>query len=363
MATQLESLGLNSSNQTCQEFPESSFWTAYYIKLIVSCLGFVACVIVIVLIVISKGYKRFVYRLVIYFMTSVLFQALSLILELVPVTYTDTLVAVRQGWDVPCAVFGFFDQITLWIGNLIVLWIILYLLSIVWKLYQSNPIEVRNIQERDKFSKMELLGLLCCSSFPLLFSWVPFLYHMYGLSGMWCWIKDSGKTCNDDRDLGMELMFILYYGPLILLMIFSLLSLLVIVIALFNRWISLHGMVRRPYMRGIKEMALVMIYPLLYSLICILLVVNRVDSAIRIKNHEQPFIPLWIAHAFAESFRPLLPPLAFLLHPSTWKNLICAKKKDEEDTEYFYIPPEDSDIDEGITIRGTKQAHYGSILQ
>ena len=362
MAAEAVSLGLNNSNQTCQEFPGPAFWTAYYIKLIVSSLGLVACLLVIILIVISKGYKRFVYRLVLYFMTSVLFQALSLILELIPVSYTNTLVAVRKGWDVPCAVFGFFDQVTLWIGNLIVLWILLYLLSIVWKLYHSNPIQTSNTQDKDKFSKVELLGLLCCSSFPLLFSWVPFIFHMYGLSGMWCWIKGSGKSCNDDQDLGMELMFTLYYGPLIVLMIFSVLSLLVIVIALFNRWMSVHGMVRRQYMRGIKEMALVMIYPLLYSLICILLVVNRVDSAIRMKNHEQPFIPLWIAHAFAEAFRPLLPPLAFLLHPSTWKNLVCVKKK-EEDTEYFYVPPEDSDIDEGIMIRGTKQTNYGSILQ
>ena len=242
----------------------------------------------------------------------------------------------------------------------------MYLLSLVWHIYRvdtayRNTVDSQQVQE---VSRSELFGIFATLVFPFTFNWIPFMFDMYGLSGLWCWIKRTQHGCNEDQSLGLKLMFSLFYGLLLLLMLFSVISLLVILIALCKRWVGLMGLQRRQYLRGIKEMAVVVVYPILYNVICILLVANRIDSSIRISRGEKPFYPLWLAHALADSFRTLLPPLAFLLHPSSWKNLICPRKKRGPDTSgYYYVPPEDSDIKEGILIEGCQQVNYNSILQ
>ena len=352
-----------TQNYTCHNYTLTDFNVIYTTKLVVSSLAVLACIVAISLIVYSKGYKRFVYRLVTYFMATVLCQAISLILEQTPVVYENSLVIVREGWNVPCSIFAFIDQVALWMGNVVVFWIFIYLLYLVWKLYHLKPVQNGNGENlTQKVTNAELAALFATVFVPFTFNWIPFALNMYGLSGLWCWIKMTEKGCYGDQSLGLELMFTMFYGPLIFLMLFGIVSLLVIVVALCRQWMRVDGLLRRQYMRGIKEIALVMIYPILYNVICMLQLVNRIDSAVRTNNGEEPFYPLWLAHALADSFRTFLPPLAFLLHPSTWKNLVCVQKK-EEDTEYFYVPPEDSDIDEGIMIRGTKQTHYESILQ
>ncbi|XP_064389922.1 uncharacterized protein LOC135337848 [Halichondria panicea] len=344
----------------CHNYTDSDFNIIFTTKLVVSSLATVTCIAATLLILCAKAYKRFVYRLVLYFMIAVMFQAISLILEQTPIIHNkpDSQVEVRNGWDVPCSIFAFLDQIALWIGNFVVLWIFLYLLHLVWNLYH-----LKLVQQSQKISKGEIIALFAIFILPLTFNWIPFATNMYGLSGLWCWIKETENGCTSDPTIGLVLIFTLFYGPLMFLMVFGFASLLVIVVALCKRWKSVQGLVRQRYTKGIKEIVFVMMYPILYNLICIFLVVNRINSAIRSSRGEPPFYPLWLAHALADSFRTLLPPLAFLLHPSTWGNLMCVKKREEdEDTEYFYVPPEDSDIGEGITIRGTKQIEYGSVL-
>ena len=350
-------------NQTlCNNYTSADFQTIRTTKLVVSSLAVVACLVAIFLVVLGKSYRRFVYRLVLYFMIAVLLEALSLIVEQIPVEkLPNHTVDVRKGWESACSTFAFFDQVSHWIGNIVILWIFLYLLRLAWRLYR---LEVGNDDSDlyQKVSKAEITGLALMFLVPLSFNWIPFALNMYGLSGLWCWLKMAENGCNGDQTLGLTLIFVMFYGPLMFLMLFGFVSLGVIVAALCSHWNKVKGMVKKRYMRGIQEIALVMIYPIVYNLICILLVTNRIDSAARTSRGEEPFYPLWLAHALADSFRTLLPPLALILHPSTWSMLKRTCQPKEEDTEYFYVPPEDDDIDEGITIRGSKQVGYGSVL-
>ena len=354
-------MDIMADNQSCNNYTDTGFSIIYTTKLVVSSLAVVACLLAILLIVLGKSYRRFVYRLVLYFMIAVLLQALSLIAEQIPIEkLPNHTVEVREGWDAACSAIAFFDQVSLWLGNIVILWIFLYLIRLAWRLYrlktpQTNP-------DSQKVSGAEIAGLFVMFFVPISFNWIPFALNMYGLSGLWCWLKMTENGCSGDPTLGLTLIFLTFYAPLMFLMLFGFVSLVVIVATLCSHWNKVEGLVKKQYTRGIQEIALVMIYPILYNLICILLVTNRIDSAIRSSRGEEPFYPLWLAHALADSFRTLLPPLAFLLHPSTWGTLKRAYQPKEEDTEYFYVPPEDSDISEGFTVRETKRVNYGSIL-
>ena len=89
-------------------------------------------------------------------------------------------------------------------------------------------------------------------------------------------------------------------------------------------------------------MVLLMAFPIVDGLICSLLVVNRIYySVYTVPNGLHPSYPLWLAQTIADPARELIPPIAFLLHPGTYRKLLC--RKEQTDT-YFDVEPEDSDI-------------------
>ena len=107
-----------STNLSCYDFSRKEYDAAFYTKLSVASMGVLTSILVVLLILVSKSYKHFVFRLVIYFMVANILQAISHILELIPVTHTHGEVAVRDGWSAVCSAFGFFDQVTVWMGNM-----------------------------------------------------------------------------------------------------------------------------------------------------------------------------------------------------------------------------------------------------
>ena len=361
---------MNTSDLSCFNFTHGLVKTVLISKLTLASLGVVACTLVIFLILVSKGYKLFVYRLVIYFMSITFFQALIFIAEVVPVHQVHSIVKVRKGWDPLCTMFGFLDQIALWMGILAILWITFYLLKIIWNLHKVQNRDMQQLPEENDqrpkhqaFSKHELLGLVVVLVFPLTFNWIPFVSGMYGISGLWCWIKLTKDNCRQDFTVGLTLQFSLFYGPLMVVIFFCFIGILVIVVFLCKGSLNKWGLARRQYQRGTREMMIVLLCPFLYNLLCFLLLANRIYSAISTKHDDAISYPLWIAHAIGDPCRVLLPPLAVLLHPNLWKNLICRNRNRDETETYFSVPPEDSDIPDGIRIKGRKfVSSYGSVL-
>lgn len=215
----------NNSNTTCHVFTQQQFNTIFIAKVSLCSLSLVVCLLSIAIIVISRGYKRFVHRLILYFMIAVFLQALATILEFIPVEHRgDNLVVVKDNWDIPCSIFAFMDQMSLWMGIIIIVWIMLYLLRTVWHLGKKSRRDECVFYQ--KVSRGEVVGVTMSVLLPLTFNWVPFSVNMYGLSGVWCWIKISKDNCGDEYRTGLTLMFSLFYGPLILMVVFSTLSLL-----------------------------------------------------------------------------------------------------------------------------------------
>jgi len=115
-----------------------------------------------------------------------------------------------------------------------------------------------------------------------------------------------------------------------------------------------------------RQMLLIAIYPLIYNILCIILLANHIREDTALEKHKPPFFPLWMAEAIADPARVVLIPLAFILHPKSWKNMFGKQENDDFMDDEYTVPPEDDDIEEGITIHSSKMKQsfaYGALLE
>lgn len=355
-----------NGNATCYNFTKMELESAYYTKISIAALGILLSGVVLLLFCISKVFKNFVYRLVFYLMLLNLTEAAILLMEVLPAYMQDGKVFIRPNWGGVCSFFGFLDQIISWMGFTAIVWIMIYMLWLTYHLYkiqdgmQPESINIRNISK-----KVEIVAISSLFITPFVLNWIPFIWGMYGLSGPWCWIKGTRNAC-DDVTLGVTLMVLLFYGPIVLIVLFSFISFTVIAIIVCRRATKLKGRNRKKANHVIREMILIVSYPVIYNILCVLLLANRIKEAINSDKQEPPFFPLWMAEAVADPTRTVLLPIAFLVHPKSWKNMFGRQENDFTDSEYI-VPPEDDDIEECISIRSSTNTlqtfTYGALLE
>ena len=121
-----------------------------------------------------------------------------------------------------------------------------------------------------------------------------------------------------------------------------------------------------------KEMGMLLIYPLIYGLFCTIMLATRIYTYVHTAAKPSDidhslFNSLWLLHSIADPGRIILPALAFLLHPYVWKIFfrqpICpCRPPDDAVSAYtmYSVSPEGSDISEGISIQPTGD-DYGSV--
>jgi hypothetical protein len=114
------------------------------------------------------------------------------------------------------------------------------------------------------------------------------------------------------------------------------------------------GIARLRYRQSMKEVSFVVIYPLLFILLSasICVVIYSI-----VRHDSVPTYGFTITYVVGINLLIVIPPLAFLLHPYSWKNLTtrCCRRCSHGDMEtgtHYTVPPEDDDIDQGFTIKG-----------
>ena len=349
---------------TCYNFTKMELESAYYTKLSIAALGILLSGVVLLLFCISKVFRNFVYRLVFYLMLLNLAEAAILLMEVLPADMQDGEVFIRPNWGSVCSLFGFLDQIISWMGFTAIFWIMINKLWLTYHLYKiQDGMQPESINIRKVSKKVEIVAISSLFITPFVLNWIPFIWGMYGLSGPWRWIKGTRSAC-DDITLGVTLMVLLFYGPIALIVLFSFISFTVIVIIVCRRASKLKGGNRKKANHVIREMILIVSYPLIYNILCVLLLANRIKEAIN-ADQEPPFFPLWMAEAVADPARTVLLPLVFLVHPKSWKNMFGKQENDFNESEYI-VPPEDDDIEEGISICSSNKLEaftYGALLE
>ena len=321
----------------------------------------VFCCIVIAILIITRAYKTFINRLILYLMFASLLHAIMGAIEMAPVHVHNGTIAVREGLDSVCVAVAFTVQNTVWTIHLFMFWAVLYLVLLAVFKYNANK------------RRHEVAGIVVSIVLPLSFNWIPFIDNMYGLAGMWCWIKLTQENCRSDYIFGVVYQFSLFYGPLVVLMLLSYISFVAIALVLCKHAIrsrrqniSYYG--PSVHQQALKEALPLLIYPLLYHIFCAFMVANRIYYAIDASKGGGLFFPLWLAHAVAEPAQALFPPVAFLLHPGTMQKFICRRKqKNLAPTSYVVSREFPYSEEDPLIIRGSEEeqrdgSDYQSLL-
>ena len=146
-------------------------------------------------------------------------------------------------------------------------------------------------------------------------------------------------------------MLAMYYIPILLTSLLAFLAMLLIIAIMCRGSVQMMGIARLRYRQSMKEVSFVVIYPLLFILLSasICVVIYSI-----VRHDRLPTYGSTITYVVGINLLIVIPPLAFLLHPYSWKNLTrCRRFRDDMETGTHYtVPPEDDDIDKGFTIKG-----------
>ena len=309
---------MEASNITCTNSSKEFHEIVFTIKMTTSSVSCFMNIIALLIMFLGGSFvgnnnRNLLFRLVIYLLIADLLLVIVQILELMPVTYKSGRVQVRDGvfWRKSCSVFGFFDQLTAWMRNFVVILIVIFLYVMIKK-------PEKFLEERSERSKtLEAIGVCICFFLPFTFNWIPIVDGYYGLSGHWCWIKlTSDEGCEQGSVTeGVVYMLVLYYVPLLLIISFTSL----VFFYLVYMWLK----------KGNKhcEIVLLGLYPIIFDVFCLIMTINRVVSAVDQDPSAEVSLGLWILHSFADSGRTILPSSAIilsLLFPAS-RNLLCPR--------------------------------------
>ena len=341
-----------NSNLSCLDFSPEVENVVIRLKATLGGITIVVSLLAILLIVMTKKYKDFTFRLVLYLMIIDILQAVAMCLALSPIHISEKKHAAQvrnsEGWEDFCEVTGFLLMTTMWMGNIVIIWILVHLLSLGWRLYrlQVTSVDENEIAQvlNDNVSKgkWEIAGVVFMLIAPFLIGLTPFFISddMYGISGLWCWIKVLHSSCGDRDPTPLTVVLVFFYAPLILIVFFSVIAMCATIILVCYGAVRRHGKtIVDQHQRRMKEIMLVLAYPMLYCTVCLLLLANRIYSIAR--PSSTPFIPLWMTHTVADPVRVMLPAVAFLLHPYVWRDL-CNRRKP---TVHVVLPPREPDQD------------------
>ncbi len=72
------------------------------------------------------------------------------------------------------------------------------------------------------------------------------------------------------------------------------------------------------------EVLLVVLYPIIFDALCLIMVINRIDSAVRVGHGAKPNFDLSVLHSYAISGRTILPSLTVILFV-VFLDVCCAR--------------------------------------
>ena len=328
------SYNVNHDELKCLNFTVHAAQSVLAIKMSMSSLAIVVNLTVIFYIFYTKKVREFMYRLILYLMITDVLQAIVVIIISQPITVPSDMVPaqIKPGWSHACVGSGFACMATLWMGNIVVFWIVLYILWLGWSLYRRvyRKKMPRGQTENERTSAHSTLLSICREVFGVLFLFVtpiviaiiPLVANggMYGISGLWCWIKQYDKKCGDLGTIPLAFELIFFYAPLMVIVLLVFVFIMAAFICCCRGEVRRHDKNKELKKRYTKEIVIVVAFPLAYCCICLILLINRIYSTVHQKDAESPYVPLWIAHSVADPMRLLLPAVAFLVNPWVWKD-------------------------------------------
>ena len=257
-----------------------------------------ACATAVSLLLLSKTYKQFVYRLILYLQTVTAIHSITKICSIIPV-----LIPIEEGMDWFCTAFAFMAQAWETARLVAICLIVTYILLLSVFNYNANQ------------TKHEVAGVLLVITVPILIDWLPFVWKRYGRSTMECAIQ-TNSYCSTDHGTGMGLSLGMEYGPILLTILYTAISAAVIVTVLCRDAIN-HELRwdQSTYHWGLKETTPLTPYPIIHTVISIIQVALCIYSTVHLLDHNPPNYTLWLFKDVVKGLGGLLVPVALFLSP------------------------------------------------
>lgn len=262
-------------------------------------IGCLASILAVVLILITKAYRQYVYRLQLYLAIVCLVFAASLGFETLPVTVENSTVTVREGWDDVCVAIGYVAQHFGFSKTLCIVWICVYVFMVA--IFQKQLRQLRH----------EVIGLIVMVGLPALIAWMPLVHGSYGLDGIWCWIKGASDGVNSSFKFATEIFAFLLHGASI-----------VLVFAAVLKFCSKCA-ITSPYRAALKEVLPLTIYPSIYSIATL---TSAIVGILDVAKQSDSAVDEMVVVGFIQTFVLVLP-LSFFLHQRMRHELLHLIKK------------------------------------
>lgn len=291
-----------SAATPCDQFEDQRYKILSGFRAFSALFSLICCLLVITLIFLFKRHHYFLQRLVIYVCTIAAINSLVIAIQKLDYATRSTEL------DKYCIFAGFLEYYTSQVELIGLVCITHGLYRTVFKQKPKKYLEFTYIA-------LSVLG-------PILLACIPIFGHSgnvtYGKSGPWCWIEDRFDNC-DKNYFGIALQFILWYTPLLIV---TVITVIVYVVMFCKVHKSIESHWQGPYdpelslhkgrLRKVVKILLAYI-PLLYLVINLFSLPNAIQWAIA----DEPLFPLWVFHGVFPPLRGALFALPYLFHTDT----------------------------------------------
>lgn len=263
-------------NQSCSTaFEYHEFTIVAIVNMVVGLLSFIICCFTILLIAVLKKWQFFSQRLILYLTITALLSSLANTINRVDFTEDPS-----DGSIGFCVFSGFLTQVTSWM-------ILCSISSITFYLFMRVIV-------RKNTEKLEWVYVVYTFAFPFLFNWIPFINTSYGRAGVWCWIRSFDLRTCEVLVFGKWLQFSLLYIPLYCILAVLITLYVIIIVKIYRKRKVLTGIdnphAKKVMRKVVNEIASLMAYPMIYFVLSLPLLVNRIYSS---AYPMEPSLTLW----------------------------------------------------------------------
>ena len=268
------------------------------IRATVGTISAAACVLLVILILLLKKYKySLCQRLILYLAVAAFFHSLSYPLARINY-YTPRLLLSPY-----CQFGGFFNLYTSWVE-------VLALTCLTLGSFINGVLQ----KHLPRWAELLYIGLPY--GLPLLWCWVPFIEHSFGSGSAWCDIRTLNVDCSRFI-FGAVLRFIIWYIPLLVILIFLFVFALVVLVRV-RKVLKSEEVMEQWQKEDLREVRYLVVYPIIYLVLNIFSFINRLDIAIQ---EEEALLVFYYFHILTSPFRGAVIALAFMFDPDTRKRL------------------------------------------
>ena len=258
-----------------------------------------ACAVALSLAFLLRLYKHFTYRLAMYQVFGSLSWDASIVLS-----SSELSDPYSVFYHVMCKLVAFLLVFTMLMKLMFTLWLTFHLFCYV--------VFFKNLK------RLEWLYITSSVFLPLLMSVIPFIHNNYGVAGVWCFVREEKDDCTSNRD-GIIEIFALFYGPIVVSLILSVLAIVIMIVVMVRRaYVNSNTQLEKePLVSSrstaktlVKQLLPLLAYPIIFFTLVLIPVVDRiVDVAAKHRNYG-----LILAHGIAAPVMGFFAGLALFVH-------------------------------------------------